>query len=137
MAKEPQGFPFGTPTYDATYHPADAASLSQNNERVQQARNVHLFGSKTAAAQVYSNTYESTPSPTVIHMMGLSAQRDLIEKTVGRVADQPFPGVELGSGPSFSRAHNTNPITPAPGPVGHHAHRQVESRAQTRRRFGR
>lgn len=134
--KEPQGFPFGTPTYDATYHPADAASLSVENGRVQQARNIHLFGSKSAAAEAFSHAYQSIPSPTVVAMMGLSAQRDLIERTVQRVDDMPFPGVELGSGPSFSRAHSTNPITPAPGQIGHHSH-LVEPERTTRRRFGR
>lgn len=137
MAKaDPQGGEFGTAAYDATIHPANAAVQSILAGRVEAARNVHLFGDRSAAASVFSHVYEASPNPTAIHFMGLAQHRDLIERQVQRVNDQPFPGVALGHTPGFHAAPNTNPLAGPIGPVGHHSHR-VESKRRTRYRFGR
>lgn len=126
----------GAPTYDATYHPADAAEMAVAGGRLQQQRDIHLFGSKGAAADAFSHYRESTPSPTTVAMMGLSRQRDIIVAQTSRKADLPFPGVELGHVPAFAASPNTNPITQPFAHFTHHAH-QVENKRTSRRRFGR
>lgn len=126
----------GGPAYDATYHPADAAELAVAGTRLQVQRDLHLFDSKSAAATAFSHYQESTPSPTVTALMGLAAQRDLIEFQTSRKAAQPYPGVKLGHIPSFSASPYTGPVIGNPGHFGHHAH-QVETKRTSRRRFGR
>ena len=126
----------GSPAYDATIHPAIADTLAVESVRLQQQRNLHLFGSKSAAALAFSHYAEGQPSPTAAAMMGLAAQLDLIVGQADRQWELPFPGVKLGHVPSFAAAPSTNPITPPVGPKSHHAHR-IESRRATRARFGR
>ena len=126
----------GSPTYDATIHPAQAGEEAVQAGRLQVARDLHLFYGKSAAAEVFSHYREGVPSRATQEMMGLSRQRDLILRASERTWDLPFPGVPLGPVPSFHRAPDT---TPAVGPIlakTHHAH-QVESRRSSRRRFGR
>ena len=125
----------GSPTYDARIDPANAAEQAVGAERLQYQRDLHLFGSKSAAAEAFSHYWEGSPSPTTVAMMGLARQRDLIEWQTSRKAAQPYPGVELGHIPSFSASPSTNPVIGSPQHLRHHAH-QVESRRATRARFG-
>lgn len=126
----------GGPVYDATIHPAYAGEEAVMAGRLQQARDLHLFYGKDAAALSYSHFREGSPSPTTQRMMGLSAQRDTILAAQDRTWELPFPGVKLGAVPSFGRSPNTNPVL---GPVvgkSHHSHK-VESERSSRRRFKR
>jgi hypothetical protein len=126
----------GSPAYDATYHPADAAELAVAGGRLQMQRDLHLFYGKSAAADAFSHYRESIPSPTTTAMMGLARQRDLIEWQTSRKTAQPYPGVTLGHVPSFAASPGTNPIIQPFGHFTHHAH-QVEPHRISRARFGR
>lgn len=126
----------GGPVYDATYHPADAAELAAAGTRLQVQRDLHLFDTKSAAADAFSHYREGTPSPTTVQMMGLANERDLIEWQTSRKAAQPFPGVELGHIPSFGASPYTGPVIGNVAHFTHHAH-QLETRRASRARFGR
>jgi len=126
----------GGPVYDASYQPADAVELSVAGDRLQQQRDLHLFGDKSAAASAFSNVYESQPSPTVVAMMGLAAQRDQIAIMEARRWELPFPGVQLGNIPSFSASPSTTPVLRGTQHLTHHAH-QFESLRSSRARFNR
>ena len=125
----------GSPTYDARIDPANAGQLAVIADRLQVQTDLHLFSSKTAAAEAFSHYWEGQPSVVAVQMMGLSRQRDLIEWQTSRKAAQPYPGVELGHIPSFSASPSTNPIIAPPIAKTHHAH-QIETRRATRARFG-
>lgn len=137
--QEKQGSPTssaGGPTYDATYHPADAAEMAVAGTRLQTQRDLHLFDSKSAAARAFSHYYESSPSPTTVALMGLSRQRDLIALQTSRKLHLPFPGVALGHVPSFQASPSTNPVLGGHQHLTHHAH-ELESKRASRARFGR
>lgn len=129
---------FGSPAYDAVIQPANAAEQAVIADRWQQQVGFHLFGDKTAAARVFSNAYESTPSPTTVALMGLADARQQILDATDRRWEQPFPGVQLGPLTPVQASPN---IVPGLGSVGllaaqtHHAHQQNDR--VTRRRFGR
>lgn len=135
-AVNPEGGEFGTAAYDATIHPANAEYQSVISGRVRHGRDAHHRGDKTTPAEIYSHVYQGSPSPTVVGLMGLAQQRDMIEAQVQRTNDLPFPGVPLGHTPGVHNSPNTAPNAGPIGPVGHHSH-NVESNARTRRRFGR
>lgn len=125
----------GGPVYDARIDPVVTAGEIVGSERLQAARDLHLFYGKGAAAQAFSHAWEATPSPLAAQMAGLAAQRDQIERIVSRRDWPPFPGVELGHVPGFHAAPSTNPVLQPFAHFGHHAH-QVESKRATRARFG-
>ena len=125
----------GSPTYDARIDPANAEPQAEQALRLQLQTGLHLFDSKSAAAQAFSHYWDSTPSRTAVAMMGLAQQRDLIEWQTSRKAASPYPGVELGHIPSFQRSPDTSPVVGPPGRFGHHDH-QIESRRASRARFG-
>ena len=139
-AASPETSP-GGPTYPGTFEATISAPDTIGSERLQQQRDLHLFDSKSAAARAYSHAYDSQPSAIAVQMMGLANQRDQIERIVSRKDWPPFPGVELGHVPAFSRSPSTNPVTQPFGHLTHGAHLlgardTVEAGRQGRKRFG-
>jgi hypothetical protein len=126
----------GSPTYDASIDPGGAGVESMGAERARIQSGIVLFGHKGAAAEVYSHVYDSQPSDAAVQIMGLAADRDLIQAQVDRKLDLPFPGVVMSPQPSFSRAPDTSPVAQPFDHFRHHAH-QIESKSASRARFGR
>lgn len=131
----------GSPTYDARMDANISPMEIVGSERLQQARNVHLFDGKGAAADLFSHYRHAQPSPLLGQLAGLAATRDQIERVVSRKDMPPFPGVELGHVPGF---HASPRMTPVLGGVEHlhlgahlgETRSTVGREAAGRRRFG-
>jgi len=140
-AATPESSP-GGPTYDARIDPLITAGEIVGSERLQAARDIHLFDDKSAPARAFSHSYEGSPSPLGVQIASLARSRDQIEQVVSRRMLPPFPGVELGHVPGFHASPRTDPIMP--GSLGHlhlHAHLGPSrdlliSGREGRRRFG-
>lgn len=131
----------GGPVYDARIHPLISGMEIVGSERLQQARNVHLFDDKSAPADLFSHYRSTQPSPLLGNLAGMAAARDQIERVVSRKDLPPFPGVELGHVPGFHAAPRTTPMLRGVEHLHLHAHlgperSTVHSEATGRRRFG-
>jgi hypothetical protein len=125
----------GGPAYDATIDPLTFAPHSPQVARLARQRDLYHYGNSVVAAQEGSY-YNGGGNGQALAMMGLAANRDLLEAVTSRTLSGPFPGVELGPTPSFAGSPDT---TPPLGGVQHlrfNAH-NVESARATRARFGR
>lgn len=127
----------GGPVYDARVDPLVSIAQPGNGERLLVQSELHHFGSAVAPAQAYSHYYEPSPNPATLQIMGLARERDLLEEqTMTRRAQHPFPGVHLGPVPAFAAAANPQPVLAGTAHLRTHTAHQVESKRQTRARFG-
>ena len=125
----------GGPVYDARIDPAIGAAQIHADERLAAQVDLHLWGDKTAPAGLYSHYAEQQPSHLAVQVAQLAYSRDQIERIVSRKDLPPYPGVELGHVPAFSRSPSAAPVLGGVQHLRFHAH-QVEHPRTTRARFG-